>query len=405
MLKSSDRSNEFQILRHGRGAFIAVLAAALGLSIGPASPVAAAAQAPAANGFAVPMASTTTADWSATYSAPGVPVTWSNAQTRSFAVTVTNNGTQAWPSSGSYRVALGIHFANQGGGHGHNTFYTDQWIALGADVAPGHAVTLRPNVTAPKSQVGPMTLEFEMVKQGQFWFAAVKDVAVGTGLSARYGVSATPTSWALNGTARSYKVTVTNDGGEPWSAAGQHPVHLGVHFAHAPKGASSGWYTDQRFGLASDIGPGGTATLTLTVRPPTAQSGPMTLEYQMVDEGLQWFSMVADVGVSVGRQFKGTDGVYGTITFAFDGRQVSGFSDVKNFWICSDSSSQDIDISVPGNLAVDASGKFSSHLVTSTMIIDLAGTISGGSATGTISAQSNDSRGCYTQNPDWSATG
>src|SRR5450756_1645853 len=90
---------------------------------------------------------------------------------------ITNTGNQTWPAGGPNPVRLGVHFANAGGGFGSNTWYTDQRFNLPADLAPGASVPLTITVTAPVN-LGALVLEYQMVKEGQFWFAQFADLNV-----------------------------------------------------------------------------------------------------------------------------------------------------------------------------------------------------------------------------------
>jgi hypothetical protein len=139
-----------------------------------------------------------------------------------------------------------------------------------------------------------MTLEYEIVKEFQFWFSQVSDVAVSVtapSWSASYSVGSTPLDWAANQT-QTYSVTLTNNGNQTWAAGSGNPVDLGVHFINGGK------VTDQRFTLPNDVVPGASVSLTISVTAP-ASSGPMTLEYEMVKEFQFWFSQVSDVAVTV----------------------------------------------------------------------------------------------------------
>src|SRR2546428_7613980 len=109
-----------------------------------------------------------------------------------------------------------------------------------------------------------------MVKEQQFWFAQFADVntTVTAQWSASYIVTNTPTNWT-SGQSQTYTVTVTNTGNQTWQATGSSPVHLGVHFATAGGGfGNNSWYTDQRFILPTDLAPGSSVTLSLSVSPP-----------------------------------------------------------------------------------------------------------------------------------------
>ena len=120
---------------------------------------------------------TVQAPWAANYSVSATPTSWGTNQTQTYSVTITNAGSQVWPATGANPVHLGVHFANAGGGSGNNTWYTDQRFSLPADLAPGASVTLSITVTAPADS-GNLVLEYQMVKEYQFWFAQFADVQV-----------------------------------------------------------------------------------------------------------------------------------------------------------------------------------------------------------------------------------
>ncbi|HVS06635.1 MAG TPA: S53 family peptidase [Candidatus Dormibacteraeota bacterium] len=250
-----------------------------------------------------------TAAWSATYSVANTPASWAPYQTQTYNVTVTNTGTQTWPATGTNLVHLGVHFTNPGGGYGVSGtgtgtggWSTDQRFTLPADLAPRANVTLTISVTAP-SMTGNVTLEYQMVKEYQFWFGQFADVKVTPSWAVGYSVSNTPTRWAPNQT-QTYSVTVTNTGTETWPSTGTNLVRLGVHFANSGggygvSGTDSTWYTNQRFTLPADVGPGASVSLSIAVTGPSNPTGNLVLEYQMVKEYQFWFSQFADVKVSV----------------------------------------------------------------------------------------------------------
>jgi hypothetical protein len=119
--------------------------------------------------------------WAATYVVGTTPSNWSANQTQTYSVTLTNTGSQSWAAGGSNPVHLGVHFANMGGGIGSNTWYTDQRFSLPSDLAPGGNVTLTISVTAPSSPTGNLVLEYQMVKEQQFWFTQFADINVKVG--------------------------------------------------------------------------------------------------------------------------------------------------------------------------------------------------------------------------------
>ena len=126
--------------------------------------------------FADANVSVATATWVAAYTVT-TPLTWAANETKTYSIQVTNNGNQPWPMGGPNPVHLGVHFANAGGGAGSNTWYTDQRLNLSADLAPGVTATLTISVTAP-ANTGNLVLEYQMVKEQQFWFAQFADTNV-----------------------------------------------------------------------------------------------------------------------------------------------------------------------------------------------------------------------------------
>jgi hypothetical protein len=248
--------------------------------------------------FASVNATVVAAVWSASYNVLNAPANWAANQTQSYTVAVTNTGNQTWPASGANPVHLGVHFANTAGGTG-TTWYTDQRFTLPADVPPSASVTLTTTVTAPNLS-GNLVVEYQMVKEQQFWFGQFADVNASVAAavwSASYIVANTPTSWAANQT-QTYTVTVTNTSNQTWPASGTNPVHLGVHFANAAGGTGTTWYTDQRFVLPADLSPGAKVDLSISVTAPNV-SGNLVIEYQMVKEQQFWFAQFADVNATV----------------------------------------------------------------------------------------------------------
>jgi uncharacterized protein YkwD len=112
--------------------------------------------------------------------------------------------------------------------------------------------------------------------------------------AAQYSVSGQPASFTP-GASASYSVTVTNSGSTTWQAGGTTPYHLGIHFITA----SGSWATDQRWALPANIAPGGSATIKVTVTAP-GTAGSYTLQEEMVQESVAWFSTYLNSAVTVG---------------------------------------------------------------------------------------------------------
>ena len=123
-------------------------------------------------------ATVASAVWAASYNLAGAPASWTAGQSNTVTVTVTNAGNITWPSTGSYRVDLELHFTTRTGGSvNQNYWLTNQAYSLPGDLAPGNSVTMTVTVKAPSSK-GSMYLEVEMIKEHQFWFLQVASVPV-----------------------------------------------------------------------------------------------------------------------------------------------------------------------------------------------------------------------------------
>lgn len=105
--------------------------------------------------------------------------------------------------------------------------------------------------------------------------------------SATYSAAPPDDTWSA-GETRSYVVTVTNTGTQPWPAGGERPVRLGVHFGTGAEAPQHGWVTDQRFWLPHDVEPKGHARVEASVTAPNV-AGTFELHHRLVMEGVAWF--------------------------------------------------------------------------------------------------------------------
>jgi len=228
------------------------------------------------------------------------PTTWTGGQAQTYAITVTNTGTQTWNATGTNRVRLGIQFGTSSDNPGEG-WSTDQRFGLPADLAPGASVVLNVSVTPPLDP-GNYVLRHRMVKEGVGWVAQIQKTNVSVGpppLAASYS-SSPPTAWT-GGQSQNYAITLTNTGSQTWSATGTNRVRLGVAFGTSSDSPGVGWATDQRFGLPADLAPGASVTLNLSVTPP-AGAGSYVLRHRMVKEGVAWFAQIQKTNVTVATQ-------------------------------------------------------------------------------------------------------
>lgn len=236
----------------------------------------------------------TGAAWSASFDLSAVPRMWQTSQAQTFAVTIKNTGSQAWPASGTNNVALDVNFSTRPGGSAvlYSSWLSSTIVSLPSDVAPGGSVTLNVSAAAP-AQPGAMYLEAQMFKNQQFWFSSFAPVAVAVGpvaWSAGLALSAAPVSWSP-GQTQTFAITVTNTGTQPWPATGANNVALDVNFSTTAGGSNdvyTAWLTSQIVNLPSDVVPGAQIPISLTVTAPM-RSGPLYLEVQMFKNQQFWF--------------------------------------------------------------------------------------------------------------------
>jgi hypothetical protein len=114
----------------------------------------------------------------ATYVITAAPAAWTQGQSQTFTVTVTNNTAFTWAHTGYNEFDLDFHFTTTTGGSAQQSHWlTSQAFALPADLAPGASATFMVTVTAPNT-AGSMFLEAEMIKEHAWWFTDVSSKAV-----------------------------------------------------------------------------------------------------------------------------------------------------------------------------------------------------------------------------------
>jgi len=239
--------------------------------------------------------------WAASYDMSKAPTTWTLLQSQTFPVTVTNAGNTVWPSGGSYRVDLDLHFTSRIGGSASLAYWTTSEVyRLPGDLAPGKNAVVNVTVKAPPI-AGFMYLEAEMVKEHQFWFKQYKPitvVAAPPGWSAAYITTNVPTSWVV-GKSQTFTVSVTNNGTLTWPSTGYTKVDLHVHFATSAGGAANraNWVASTVVSLPKNVAPGQTVAVQVTIAPP--RSGSLVLELEMFKEHQFWFLQYAPVAATV----------------------------------------------------------------------------------------------------------
>jgi hypothetical protein len=157
----------------------------------------------------------------------------------------------------SYRVLRGGQVVTQG-----------TVTPLSAAIAPGAAGTATASFVPPA--VGSYTVRWDLQTNGQWWNSLyntpVRDVAF---RSADWSVDwikdNVPINWTA-GETRVITVTVTNDGGRVWPAAGVNPVRLGYKWVSNATGNT--FPGANRAPLAVDVPPGQTLNLVIPITAP-----------------------------------------------------------------------------------------------------------------------------------------
>ncbi|MFN0072342.1 MAG: ArnT family glycosyltransferase [Chloroflexota bacterium] len=105
-----------------------------------------------------------------------VPTSWLPNETKSYAIAVTNAGSETWTTAVPY--LLGVHFGTESN-EPHAGWEMDRRFPLGRDVPPGETVTLDLEIRSPERQ-GPYVLRHRMFKEGSAWFSQIhkSDVVV-----------------------------------------------------------------------------------------------------------------------------------------------------------------------------------------------------------------------------------
>ena len=206
-------------------------------------------------------------------------------------VTITNRGNGTFPVTNSYPINLGYHWTST---TGQNVVWDGVRTKLPADLQAGQSVTVAAQVTAPP-QGGQYQLRFDLVQEGVAWFSGR---AVSTGnitaqvagpLVKAYGATYAPTVPAVgaSGVTTTIPILVTNTSNFSWPAAGAFPDRPrlpldGQRGPHRPLGRAAHEARGRRPPGRHGIAPGARAV--------PAGTATYTLRFDMVEEGVSWFS-------------------------------------------------------------------------------------------------------------------
>jgi hypothetical protein len=155
---------------------------------------------------------------------------------------------------------------------------------------------LSATVRAPSS-AGTYCLQVDIVKEGVTWFSAQGADVVSRTISISppsYGVSwtadNTPSSMKAGATS-SVTLSFTNTGSSVWNASGANPFHVSYHWrTGACPGTSTTVWDGLRTALPSNVNGGSSVSnLVAQVKAPSS-AGTYCLQFDIVKEGVTWFS-------------------------------------------------------------------------------------------------------------------
>ena len=224
--------------------------------------------------------------YGATYS-PTVPAVGASGVTTTIPILVTNTSNFSWPAAGAFPIDLSYHWMDTAG---RTVLWDGLRTKLAADVLPGGTASLQARVQYPTG-TATYTLRFDMVEEGVSWFSG-KDVRTGDrAVSVApaavpfYGgsldVSGTPTTIATSATTQ-YNVKVQNLSNFDFDSS----ISLSYHL-YSSAGQIVDW--DGTRTSLSGMKRNELRTVLVKVEGP-ATAGAYTLRYDLVQEGVTWFS-------------------------------------------------------------------------------------------------------------------
>src|SRR5207245_687468 len=163
-------------------------------------------------------------------------------------------------------------------------------IPLGGDIAVGANKQFTIGHTAPGT-AGTYTLVIDLVREGIAWFQSLgsqpfrQSFAVSSGLNAGYGATTTPQQATIGATLQLTTV-VANYGARTWT-----PGAFALSYHIYDSGGTPVVWDGARGRLPSSVPPLTSVTVPISVALPSGTGG-YRLEWDMVQEGVSWFSQL-----------------------------------------------------------------------------------------------------------------
>jgi len=224
-----------------------------------------------------------------------------------FKVRVKNTGNLTWNMNGDSPVYLGYHWIDFNSREvvvfdGKRSIISQDGINVGEETV------FDLNVISP-SEPGEYILQIDLVHEGVTWFSfqgvpsLEKFITVDISYSAQYDDEGSTPNSLEPGQEFEAQVTVRNSGFLKWSIEGKNKVRLGTHWINRDTGEVVIWDGDRGL-LLEDVTHNEETAVEINIKAPDAP-GRYILQYDMVYEGVAWFSekgvIPLEVNVDVGR--------------------------------------------------------------------------------------------------------
>ena len=202
-------------------------------------------------------------------------------------ITITNAGNIAWNATGPNPIEVSYHLLDPSG---NVVVWDGPRTPLTADVPPGQSATITLAYTAP-SKAGTYVLVIDLVREGVSWFQFLgsqpfrQSLVVTSGLDAGYGATTTPQQATIGATLQ-LTVELTNYGPRTWT-----PGAFALSYHVFDNAGSPLIWDGARGALPAPVSTGATVTVPINVALPSG-TGTYRLEWDMVQEGVAWFSQL-----------------------------------------------------------------------------------------------------------------
>jgi hypothetical protein len=235
-------------------------------------------------------------NYGATYNVSnGFPNPMQPGGQNTFTVQLTNTGLQAWNSTGPNPVKLAFHWYDGNG----NLVAWDCVRTVIPDVPAGSTTSPIPvTITTPNVPGSTYILKFDLVKEGMTWFSS-QGVAMSANQTAHlsnYGATYEVTAGGFPnpmtpGSKHSFTVHLTNTGYFDWvmQGNGANPVNLAFHW-YDINGNLVAWDCVRAKLNHNVVREVGTDDITTEITAPNVPNGVYILRFDLVREGVTWFS-------------------------------------------------------------------------------------------------------------------